>query len=211
MSAPAEPRPARTLLAAMGHPDDAELWAGGTLALHAQTAQVTIAIPRTDPARLAEAAAGADILGAHLHILDSPPTPGALGALMARLRPEVVITHPTTDVHPDHRAMADAVVAAVPDVVISSGFPRRLYTCDSYNSLTLTGPVPPATVIDITATYPTKMRALAAHSATQPITDHFGPMADTLARLWGARIGTQYAEPFTPVPILGRLPGATHL
>jgi LmbE family N-acetylglucosaminyl deacetylase len=195
----------------MAHPDDAELWAGGTLALHAQTGQVTIAIPPTDPARLAEAVTGADILGAHLHILEDPPTPKSLSALMARLHPDVVITHPTTDVHPHHRDVAATVLAALPDTVITTGFPRRLYTCDTYNSLTLTGPLPAATIIDITQTYPTKMHALAAHNGTQPIADHFGPMAENLARLWGARIGTHYAEPFIPIPILGRLPGATHL
>ncbi len=36
-------------------------------------------------------------------------------------------------------------------------------------------------------------------------------MAESLGRLWGARIGTRYAEAFTAVPILGCLPGATHL
>jgi LmbE family N-acetylglucosaminyl deacetylase len=195
----------------MAHPDDAELWAGGTIALHAEAAQATIAIPPAEPARLAEATAGADALGAHLHILDAPLTAEAISALIARLLPEVVVTHPATDVHPHHRGVAEAVLAAIPDAVISTGFPQRLYSCDSYNSLTLTGPVPAATITDITTTYPTKMRALAAHSATQPINDHFGPMADTLARLWGTRIGTQYAEPFTPIPILGRLPGAAHL
>jgi len=160
---------------------------------------------------MAEAAEGAELLGAQLHALDNPLTPEAVGALIVGLRPEVVITHPTADVHPDHRATAEAVLAAVPEAVISSGFPRRLYTCDSYNSLTLTGPLPPAVIIDITATYLLKMQALAAHSATQPISDHFGPMANILARLWGARIGTEYGEPFTRVPILGRLPRATRL
>jgi LmbE family N-acetylglucosaminyl deacetylase len=199
------------VLVVMAHPDDAELWAGGTLALHAQTAHVSIAIPPSDPARLAEAAAGADILGANLHLLEGAATPQSLSALMIQLRPDVVITHPTSDVHPDHRSLAATVLAALPDAVITAGFPRRLYTCDTYNSLTLDGPLAATTVIDITETYPTKMRALAAHNTTQPITDHFGPMAENLARLWGARIGTPYAEPFTAVPILGRLPGAAHL
>lgn len=49
------------------------------------------------------------------------------------------------------------------------------------------------------------MQALIAH-ASQPITDYFGPMADTLAHLWGARIGVTHAEAFEPIPILGRLP-----
>jgi len=36
-------------------------------------------------------------------------------------------------------------------------------------------------------------------------------MAETLGRLWGARIGVPYAEAFTAIPVLGRLPAATRL
>jgi hypothetical protein len=55
------------------------------------------------------------------------------------------------------------------------------------------------------------MRALAAHGGTQPIAEHFAPMAENLGRLWGARIGAAYAEAFTAIPVLGRLPGVGHL
>jgi hypothetical protein len=36
-------------------------------------------------------------------------------------------------------------------------------------------------------------------------------MAETLGRLHGGRIGVRYAEGFSPVPILGRLPATDHL
>jgi LmbE family N-acetylglucosaminyl deacetylase len=195
----------------MAHADDAELWAGGTLALHARDADVTIAIPEPEPARSAEAAAGAAILGARLDLLHAPATPEAVSDLISRTRPCVVVTHPLADVHPDHRHIAPAVLAALPAAVISTGHPQRVYTTDSYNSLTLDGPVRATVIINITATYDIKMRALAAHSRTQPISAHFGPMAETLARLWGARIGARYAEAYTPTPVLGRLPAALHL
>lgn len=54
------------------------------------------------------------------------------------------------------------------------------------------------------------MRALAGH-VSQPIDEHFGPMAETLGRLHGGRIGVPYAEAFAPVPVLGRLPASPHL
>jgi LmbE family N-acetylglucosaminyl deacetylase len=195
----------------MAHPDDAELWAGGTLALHARHASVTIAVPRPEPARLAEAEAGAAILGASLHIIPAPAEACDLASLILAIRPDIVLTHPLADVHPDHRHAAAAVLAALPPAVITTGSPRRLYTTDTYNSLTADGPVRASTIVDITATYSTKTRALAAHNGTQPITSHFGPMADTLARLWGSRIGTTYGEAFTAIPVLGRLPAASSL
>ncbi|WP_366942261.1 PIG-L family deacetylase [Amycolatopsis sp.] len=195
----------------MAHPDDAELWAGGTLARCAASgAAVTIAVPHHhEPRRDSEAAAGAAILGAKLYQYDWP-TVAALRQLLLAVRPEVVITHSLRDVHPEHRGLADTLAAALPEVVIATGRPQRLYTADSYNSLTADGPIPAHTIVDVSDTYETKWKALAAH-ASQPIGDHFGPMAETLARLWGSRIGARYAENFVPLPVLGRLPAAATL
>jgi LmbE family N-acetylglucosaminyl deacetylase len=198
----------QSLLAVMAHPDDAELWAGGTLALHARSATVTIAVERSGSDRLAEAARGAAVLGARLLVIDRH-TPRACAELLDRVRPEVVITHHLDDVHPDHRRAATALMGGLPDIVIATGRPRRVYSCDTYEGLTRTGPVAAGTIVDVTATYEQKLRALAAHTS-QPL-EHFGGMADRLTRLWGARIGTERAEAFLPLPVLGRLPGATHL
>jgi len=52
----------------------------------------------------------------------------------------------------------------------------------------------------------------AGHGTTVlPIEEHFGPMAANLSRLWGARIGVSRADAFTPVSVLGRLPGRRRL
>lgn len=200
-----------SVLTVMAHADDAELWAGGTLARCTESgAAVTIAVPhQAEPARDAEAAAGAAVLGAKLYQFDQPTVP-AVRELLRTVQPEIVITHPLRDVHPDHRALAETVVAALPDVVIATGSPHRVYFADTYNSLTLDGPVPAHAIVDITDTYHLKQRALATH-ISQPIDSHFGPMAESLARLWGGRIGVRYAENFVPMPILGRLPAASRL
>ncbi|MFJ3791541.1 PIG-L deacetylase family protein [Kitasatospora sp. NPDC090091] len=198
-----------SVLAVFAHPDDGELWAGATLALHARHSTVTLAVPHRDNVRDDEARRGAAVLGADLH-----QVPRLDHALLQRLllekRPEIVITHPLNDVHPEHRAVAATVLAAVPEPRIATGRPNRFYSCDTYNSLALDGPVRADVIVDATATFDTKMSALREH-ASQPIEQHFGPMAEALGRLWGARIGTRYAEAFTAVPILGCLPGATHL
>ncbi|MGW2654366.1 PIG-L deacetylase family protein [Streptomyces sp. NPDC001478] len=199
----------QSVLAVFAHPDDAELWAGGTLALHAQHAPVHIAVPLHDPVRDAEAKAGAAVLGATLH-QHAELTPASIQALLIELKPHVVITHPVLDPHADHRHTAEAVLEALPEAKIETGRPRRLYSCDTYNSLTLTGPLVPTVMVDVTTTFDTKMQALRCHTS-QPIDDHFGPMAEDLARLWGRRSGALHAEAFTALPVLGRLPGAAHL
>jgi N-acetylglucosamine malate deacetylase 1 len=197
-----------SILAVMAHPDDAELWAGGTLALHARHDQATIAVEGLDAARSAEAGEGARRLGAEPRIADRI-TPDVCAKLLRELRPEVVVTHRIDDVHPDHRRVAEAVLTALPEMVIATGRPLRVFTCDSYESLTLGGHVGGHTIVDVTSTYEAKMHALRAH-ASQPL-DHFGAMAERLGRSWGARIGVDFAEAFDPVPLLGRLPGASHL
>lgn len=195
----------------MTHPDDAELWAGGALALHAQAgAPVTIAIPRADETRAREAVAGAQALGALLNPLDEL-TVATIRNLLTELRPDVVITHNPDDIHPDHQDTARTVLAALPEIVIATGHPHRVYTCDGYHNLDRTGrPLHLPVILDITSTWATKMQALGAH-ASQPIAHHFAPMAETLGRLHGGRIGARYAEAFSPVPILGRLPATAHL
>ncbi|MET8683620.1 PIG-L family deacetylase [Streptomyces sp. NPDC004732] len=193
----------------MAHPDDLELWAGGTLALHAQHARVVGVVRSHDHIRNAEAAASAKTLGIDVEILESLDAT-TVGDLIRQHRPDILITHPLDDVHPDHRATAAAVLAGLPEAHIHTGCPNRLYTCDSYNSLTLGGPVNASVIVDVTTTYDQKMRALAEHRS-QPIDAHFGPMAQNLSALWGSRIGVERAEAFTPVPILGRLPAASRL
>jgi len=195
----------------MAHPDDPELWAGGTLALHARDAPVTLAVTEHEAARMAEAAAGAAILGAGLAVLPAPVSAAAIADLITEVKPDVLITHLLTDVHAEHRETAEAALAALPQAVITTGRPLRVYAVDTYNSLTLSGPVSASVIIDITSTYEQKRAALAAHAGTQPIEDHFGPMADTLSRLWGARIGVPRAEAFTPIPVLGRVPATAWL
>jgi LmbE family N-acetylglucosaminyl deacetylase len=199
------------LLIVMAHPDDPELWAGGTIARHVEAGgHVTIAVAKHDPVRAAEAEAGARILGANLYLLDDV-VPYAIDALLAEVRPDVLVTHSTNDIHPEHRRCAEHVLSALPNAVIATGHPRRVYHCDSYNNLDQHGrPLDLPTIVDVTEHWPKKMAALNAH-ASQPITDHFGIMAETLGRLHGQRIGVVYAEAFRALPVLGRLPAATGL
>lgn len=198
-----------SVLALFAHPDDAELWVGATLAHHARHTAVTIGVPHCDEVRDAEARKGAAMLGAQLCQVPRLDH-AAVQQLLLDKQPDILITHPLNDVHPDHRAVAATVLGALPEPRIATGRPSRFYTCDSYNSLTLDGPLRADRIVDATATFDTKMAALRQH-ASQPIEEHFGPMAETLGRLWGARIGTEYGEAFTAVPILGCLPSATQL
>ncbi|WP_435320941.1 PIG-L deacetylase family protein [Haloarchaeobius sp. TZWSO28] len=122
------------LLAIVAHPDDAELFIGGTLAKHADRGDdVTIAymtrgeyggfdVSESEVAatREAEARAGADLLGADATFLDFEDG-RVTYSLENRLRivdclrehePDIVITHFDDDMHPDHRRTAELVTDA---------------------------------------------------------------------------------------------------
>lgn len=200
-----------TLLAFMAHADDAELWAGGTLAAHARAGgRTVVAVPHSDTTRDDEARTGAKLLGADCELLDDLAA-HTVAKLLDRLQPEAVVTHSPEDIHPAHRATATALLAALPEIVIANGRPTRVYHCDGYNGLDMHGqPFHLPVIIDVSATWNLKQRAATAH-ASQPITNHFWPMIETLGRLHGLRIGTTYAEAFRPMPVLGRLPAARGL
>ncbi|WP_301549408.1 PIG-L deacetylase family protein [Catellatospora citrea] len=195
----------------MAHADDAELWAGGTLAAHARAGgRTVVAVPRSNATRDGEAEAGAKLLGAECELLDDLAT-HTVADLLTRLQPDAVITHSPEDIHPAHRTTATTLLAVLPEVVIANGRPARVYHCDGYNGLDMYGrPLHLPVIVDVSATWDLKQRAACAH-ASQPITSHFWPMVETLGRLHGMRTGTTYAEAFQPMPVLGRLPAADGL
>jgi LmbE family N-acetylglucosaminyl deacetylase len=120
------------ILAIGAHPDDVEVYCGGTLARYALRGDQAYVLTCTDGglghqvmpseelialrAREAQAAAGA--MGARLLMLGEADgwlvaeaaTRRKLREVFAEVQPDVVLTHPPADYHPDHRA-ASALAA----------------------------------------------------------------------------------------------------
>jgi LmbE family N-acetylglucosaminyl deacetylase len=193
-----------SVLCIMSHPDDAEIWCGGTLVLHAQHSPVAVLVATSDKLRLSEAHRSAEILGVDLVVRKNLTVENCATEIKKR-RPSIVICHRVDDVHIDHRHAAECAMSAVIETHIAVGHPSSLYCCDTYNSLTLTGNVPGSRIIDITESFGKKIAALSEHKS-QPL-DHFIAMARRQAGLWGGRIGCEWGEAFDPIPILGKVPG----
>lgn len=212
------------LLVFAPHPDDGEIGLGGTLALLARTGQRTAIVDLTrgewgtkgtPEDRAAEAAAATAILRLtareNLDLGDGRLEPSlsarrVVAACLRRLRPEVVaVTHPM-DRHPDHRAAAALVQAALmwarmpnADVPGEPCYPRRLlyYFIHDY--------VPPAGIIDVSQDYETKRQAVVAYR-TQFVEPQLPPgyryigtsdylrTIEARARHYGAQIGAEYGE-----------------
>ena len=210
------------------HPDDAELVMGGTLAAEAARGRRVAVVDLTrgemgsrgtEETRAREATEAARILGvAHRESLGLPdaglaPTSeqkDVVVAALRRLRPRVVLLPHWEQRHPDHAAASRIVYEASflaglrayrPD--LGPAFrPFKL----AY-SLPVTEPVEivPSFVVDVTAHWETKMKAIRAFasqftpSSEEKVSlpfDRFQHAVETAGRRAGQRIGVDYGEGF---------------
>jgi len=235
------------VLAVGPHPDDIELAAGGTVALLARAGHAVVlldltrgerATRGTPASRDAEARAASEILGARRECLGLPDggvngrDPDQLRVwveALRRHRPRLVLALSGEDDHPDHREAAELVARGI----YLSGlrkYPDAVAEVEPYRpGRVLYGmgrrPFAPSLVVDVSAVYEVKRRALAAYgtqfrrdagdSRTTPISDpEFLPRLEARDRYFGGMIGATHGEPFAePGPAAVRdagslLPGA---
>ena len=203
------------------HPDDAELGMGGTIAsMLAQRMRVGI-LDLTDgeptprgsvEIRARETAEATAVLGVpwrenlglpNRRLRATLAARGALAGVIRRVRPRWLFAPHWIDAHPDHVAATRLVEAArfwakltKCDLPGEPWHPERVY---HYACVHLKAVRRPAFVVDISATWEIKRRALACF-ASQFATA--GPVPTVLDRVaaadawWGATIGTTHGEPF---------------
>jgi bacillithiol biosynthesis deacetylase BshB1 len=216
------------ILGVCAHPDDAELVMGGTLAAEAQRGRRIALLDLTrgesgsrgDPAtREREAREAARILGvAHRESLGLPDARLVAGGqerdlvvgALRRLRPRVAVTQYWDQRHPDHSATGRLVydacfVAGLRNYRADLGAAWRPVKIVYALSMTEMAEVPPTFVVDITATWPTKLQAIRAFASqfargegeTVPLPfDQFQQAVEVAARRHGQRIGVAYGEGF---------------
>ncbi|MBI5835556.1 MAG: PIG-L family deacetylase [Armatimonadetes bacterium] len=187
----------RVAMCLMAHPDDCEILAAGTLAHLARRGwEVHIATmspgdcgsadlgPEAISAiRRAEGAAGAAIIGATYHCLESrdlyimfdEPTLRRVCSLMRAIAPSLVITNSPDDYMVDHEMASKLARSAtfgypIPNVVPGailpgSGIPH-LYYADALEGKDILGrPITPGLYVDIAETLDTKTEMLCAHAS----------------------------------------------
>ncbi|AHG91681.1 LmbE family protein [Gemmatirosa kalamazoonensis] len=210
LAAVRQPRRLKVLVAG-GHPDDPESGCGGTIARYADAGHEVIAlyltrgeagIPGTshdDAARIrtAESERACALLGATPRFFgqidgDTHVDAGAyaaMRALLARERPDVLLTHWPVDTHPDHRAVSLLVY----DAWIRAGSKEAL----GYFEV-LTGDQTqlfrPTDYVDISAVAQRKRDACFAHASQHP--DDWYPRHERMSRFRGMERGCEHAEAF---------------
>ena len=168
----------------MAHPDDAEIFCGGSLIKSADAGQRTgvldltageMGSSGTRESRAAEAAAAAGIMGLAVRLCAGLPDAAlcndlhsrhVVAALIRALRPRVIVTHWTRGRHPDHRAAAELAR----DASFLSGLrnlpvkgkphrPEKVVQALSFRE----DPVKPTFAVDITDQMDRKIEALSAY------------------------------------------------
>ena len=192
-----------SVLAFGAHPDDLEVGAGGLLArLAGEGVDVTMAVvsvPNQSAVRIGEAKAGAAIIGAELFVVceerecrveDVPmhELVRRFDALIAEVRPELVITHSAHDLHWDHGLVNRATVSAVRRT------PCDLLAYQSTPELNAQSRAMGQCFADVTSTIDTKIAAIRAHATQVPKLEVEG--ARDIERGIGAIAGFQYAEAY---------------
>jgi bacillithiol biosynthesis deacetylase BshB1 len=211
------------------HPDDAELIMGGTLARESAAGRrlALVDLTRgecgsrgTPETRAAEAGDAARILGvAHRESLDLPDAAlsatsvaqrDVIVAAIRRLRPAIVILQHWQQRHPDHAAASRLIyqasfVAGLRNYRADLGSAFRPRKLAYAVTMTETTEIAPTFVVDVTATFDMKMKAIRAFAsqftppAGETVTLPFESFQDAVelaGRRHGQRIGVRYGEGF---------------
>jgi LmbE family N-acetylglucosaminyl deacetylase len=167
------------LAAIMAHPDDAEIWAGGTICKHVERGDEALVVymaATENSVRGQEAKRGATIMGAQVsfvgltdgQVRDLPETGERVRAILNDFAPDMLITHWLDDFHADHSATAAIVHRALPFVMAHIGKVPRLWACDTYFSTGTRGLFVPDVHVDVTAQWTRKLSAIRAHLSQRP-------------------------------------------
>ena len=170
------------ILAVMSHPDDAECWAGGTLAKYVacgHSVHIVVMTYGEEDVRGAEALEGARRMGCALELLghkdaflrDTDSAADQVLEVLFRENPQVLIIHNPDDTHPDHEASFRIASRAVIRWYVSSHRPSLIpsvFAANSYQGMGKSGPLALDTFVDITATWDKKAHAMEAHMSQAP-------------------------------------------
>lgn len=204
-------------MAVMAHPDDGELWCGGTLILHAEkgdTVRICTLSYTEESIRGREALEGARRMGCEVTCLglddtrvrDSDVAVESLKKSLESFAPDIIITHWFDDMHPDHEAVFLVLRRALVSGFIGNSMDSlksvpQIFCCDTYGSRGVRGTFQPDQLVDVTRVWEKKLAAVHAHES-QPIPFYLD-MIERQCLAHGRATGTRYAEAFLHVPLFG--------
>jgi LmbE family N-acetylglucosaminyl deacetylase len=196
------------ILAVMAHPDDAEVWSGGTLAKYTANGHqghVVVMTYSENDLRGMEAIESARVLGCTIDLMGYPDTglretdeaTDRVGEILARETPQVVLVHNPDDTHPDHEASFRVARRAILRWYAGPKRPASIpsvFAANTYRGIGLRGPVQLNAFVDISSVWGTKIQALQAHRSQG--SENWFHRLRTAAEFLGSQIGYPLAEGF---------------
>jgi LmbE family N-acetylglucosaminyl deacetylase len=223
------------ILAIGAHGDDLEEFCGGTLALYAKAGHHVVMCvvtdgrgrPMGDPDQIAairkqEAQASADLIGAELvwmgvsdgDLMPDEPTRHKFVEVMRQCTPDVMVTHPPDDYHPDHK-MTSRLVMDAAQVSRTTNYrsklpPIRKPVPVAFMDSELGIDFQPEDYVDISEVFETKIKMLLQHRSQHMPGPQYDPnfvlppadenaiarVARVMSEFRGLACGVQYAEAF---------------
>jgi LmbE family N-acetylglucosaminyl deacetylase/glycosyltransferase involved in cell wall biosynthesis len=191
----------KRILVLAAHPDDEVAGPGGTVSLRAPSAEAVATWIATDGTRQEGVAAGSEaeygrrrrqesVAAAALLGVPAPEFGGlpdrelprrledlrrAIEGLFARFRPDLIFCPSPVEIHPDHRALAQALYERVA-ASRAEDADHDLYRYVRIAFYEISHPLLPDALVDIAAAGPRKSAALAAFASQQAVRDYAGAL-----------------------------------
>jgi N-acetylglucosamine malate deacetylase 1 len=114
---------------------------------------------------------------------------------LEKYNPTKIFTHSQDDPHPDHRAVNKFIKEAAEE----SNYQGEIFTFDVWNPFSVRQRDAPKLIVDITKTFPLKVKALKCHESQFNTLVSMLPGMYARAIVNGLRFGSRYAEKFIKV------------
>jgi len=188
------------------HPDDAEIWAGGTLKKHVDLGDkvTSYMFHELNDIRIAESKQALSILGIRGEYHNTQPyqQPNFENLLKCiEVMPDVVITHWEKDTHIEHQLVFRLSL-------MLAHFAKRyhkktpcLLMTSTYGGQGIDTLFSPTIIVDITNEIQSKREAILCHVSQRP--ENILNDIESQNRILGSQVKTQFAEGFIEYPLFG--------
>lgn len=195
---------AQRILIVMAHPDDAEIWAGGTIAQTCLNGGkvVSIVITGTNQRQNEAIAASKLIPGFTPIFFKQKQFSDFVNIGLAKkiantihdFKPSILITHHPGDFHIDHRRASDLTLLSLLQLG-HKNYPEKVFYSNTYfQKDRLSNSFSPDTYVDISDFVTIKKRLITMHQSQR--VDYYLQMAEAMDRMNGIKSGVKYAETF---------------
>ncbi|NVO12331.1 MAG: PIG-L family deacetylase [Bacteroidales bacterium] len=200
------------IYAIFAHPDDCELWAGGTLWKHVKIGDIvkTFIFYDITEQRKSESITSLDTLGIECSFCQTEPfmTPNIYSFLNKRIEvPDIIITHWNYDSHIEHKSIFNLAIELIHywnrnKIRNNNGTYPILLMGSTYFLLGENKMFQPNIIIDITTEFKDKINAIKFHKSQK--VDLLISDVRSQNILFGNSIQREFAEGFLEYPTFGR-------